>query len=90
MFLASAPANDGAVSGIRNGVDDAGAAEPLAQAHVLGRNSPVRSEPKGTVTAKPGLTRGMKWKLCDGRTTSCDATGETASHIYCRGKWNPL
>jgi hypothetical protein len=32
MLLASAPARDGAVSGIRDGVGDTGAAEPLAQA----------------------------------------------------------
>jgi hypothetical protein len=53
MLLASMPAEDGAVSGIRDGGDDAGAAEPLAQAHAIGGNSPFLSEPKGTVAAKP-------------------------------------
>jgi len=53
VLLASVPAKDGAVSGIRDGVDDDGAANPLAWVHVVSENSPFRSEPKGTVAAKP-------------------------------------
>ena len=53
MLLAGVPAKDGALSGIRDGVGNAGAAEPLAQVHAIDGNSPFRFEPKGTVTAKP-------------------------------------
>src|SRR6202043_718767 len=64
-----APAKDGA-GGIRDGSDDAGAAEPR------GGNSPFRSGQKGPVTAEPGLTRKLNGKSADGRATSCDSTSE--------------
>jgi hypothetical protein len=36
----------------KDGVDDAGVAEPVAQVDAISGNPPFRSEPKGTVTAK--------------------------------------
>jgi len=83
MLLASALAGDGAVSNIREGVSDTSAAEPLAQAvrsAEIRRSDPIRTE---TDEKDNG-------KLADGRAPSCDATGETASHLYRRGKWNPM
>jgi hypothetical protein len=69
--------------GIHDGVDDAGALEPQAQAM---RASEIRrSAPIGIETDEKDNR-----KLADGRAPSCDATGETASHLYRRGKWNPL
>jgi len=47
MLLAGVPTEDGAVSGIRDGVDDAGAAEPLAQAvrwAEIRRSAPIGTE----------------------------------------------
>jgi hypothetical protein len=43
LLLAGAPVKDRAVCGIRDGVDDAGAAESLTQAHAIGGNSRFRN-----------------------------------------------
>lgn len=61
----------------REGADDAGAAGPSAEIR--------RSAPIGTETDEKD-----NGKLADGRAPSCDATGETASYLYRRGKWHPL
>jgi hypothetical protein len=54
MLLASVRAKDRAVSVIRDRVDGACAAELLAWAPAIGGNSPFRSAPNGTITAKLG------------------------------------
>jgi len=69
FLLTSAPAGDGAVSSIRDGVSDTGAAAPLAQAM---RSAEIRrSGPIGTETDEKDNR-----KIADGRAPSCDSTRE--------------
>jgi len=60
MLLAGVLAKDRAVYVIRDGVDEACAAEVLARAQAIGGNSPFRCEPNVTITAKLGSPQNLE------------------------------